>query len=478
MNKCLILQILGNSDVEIDSKSGSERLYENCTSYDCLEKQIISDREKYEANKLAIRFPLIEQLKSNKAPEEEYTFCVVLTDQAKWIKEHRNTIDECNVGSSDGHWWKDILTIWRSRTSTDIQLIDLKVSADIPNGAADWEGMAKLLNDTLHKKICLNKKQISLNEIIFNKIIIQHSSGTPALSSALYLWGIEKKLAGIKIEFTYISDKNGNSESTVHDGSHWQWRLKVPQIHQLLEIQDFAGVHVLMKDEQHIRQEIKENLDLLDRAISLNIKDSSAISPKDKVIERISIALWSELAFCNRHQWTQWYMRIAGGLELALLCLVEHRGEGSYAWKKKRSNKIYLEHVADSKRLSIDISNVVQKLLTHGEYKEESIEYKSQKINTPEWKKFKSFYCDSWIEDIAFITLRNDLYHSLMGDDVDDFLDAQTNYFSSVDHGKHPARIAVEHLKYIIEQAQIKTEVEIKVCEYQQKVEKIKRSLL
>jgi hypothetical protein len=481
MKKCLILQILGNSDVRVDRKVSSER-FEKCTSYDCLERTSISDKEKYETNKLSICFPLIEQLKSKQSPEEEYIFCIILTDQAEWIKAHRDNIDECNIGSSDGHWWKDILIIWSDRTSTNIHLIDLKVGSQIENGVADWDGMARLLNATLDEKICLDNEQISLNETTFDKIIVQHSSGTPALSSALYLWGIEKKLAGIKVEFTYLSPKNGNSESesTVHDGSYWQWRLKVPQIGQLLEIQDFAGAHVLMKYEQHVRQEIKEDLDLLDRAISLNIKDSSAINPKDEVIERISIALWSERAFRDRHQWTQWYMRIAGGLELALLCLVEHRGgSGVYVWKKKGSNRIYLEHIAGSKECSlIGISNVVKKLLTHGEHKEGNIEYTVQKMDTPDWKKFKRFYCDFWIDSRGFITLRNNLYHSLMGDDVDNFLDAQTNHLGSVDHEEHPARIAVDYLRYIIDQAQIKKEVDIKVQEYQQKVEGIKEALL
>jgi hypothetical protein len=480
MNKCLILQILGNSDVYVDSKIGSRRFNE-CTSYDYLEKQIISDKEKYEANKLSICFPLIEQLKSKKSPEEEYLFCIMLTDQAEWIKAHRNNIDECSIGSSDGHWWKDILTIWGDRTSTYIHPIDLKVGSQIENGVADWDGMAKLLNATLDEKICLDNKQISLNETIFDKIIVQHSSGTPALSSALYLWGIEKKLAGINVEFTYLSPKNGNSESesTIHDGNHWQWRLKVPQIRQLLEIQDFAGAHVLMQNEQRVKQEIKEDLDLLDRAISLNIKGSSAVSPKDEVIERISIALWSETAFRDRHQWTQWYMRIAGGLELALLCLVEHRGKsGDYVWKKKSTNRIYLEHIYDSTECSkIGINNVVQELLTSGEYKARGITYLVNKMDSLNWVSFKSFYCDSWIDNGGFITLRNNLYHSLMGDEVDEVLDAQTNHLGSANHERHPSRTVIDHLNYIIGQAQIKSEVDIKVCEYQQKVEEIKRSL-
>jgi hypothetical protein len=476
MNKCLILQVLGNRDIRI-SESDASRL-NNCTNYNNAKEKSIRALEEYKADKSTIKLPLIEELKSKNSPEEECTFCIILTDQTEWIRVHTDNANEQKVAKSDGHWWKDILTIWSTENSTGIHLIDLKVSADVTNGAADWEGMAEQLHNILDREICLDNEQISLNKTIFDKIIIQHSSGTPALISALYLWGIEKKLAGVKIEFTYVSERNGNSESTIHDGSHWQWRLKVPQIRQLLDIQDFAGARVLMQNEQHVSQEIKEDLDLLDRAISLNIKDSSAVSPKDTVIERISIALWSERAFRDRHQWTQWCMRIAGGLELALLCLVEYRGElGGYAWKKKRSNKIYLEHVAGSKGLSIDISNVVQKLLTHGEYKEENIEYEARKMDTPEWKRFKSFYCDSWIEDRAFITLRNDLYHSLMGDDVDDFLDAQTNHLGSVDYEEHPARIAVDHLKYIIDQAHIGAKVDAKVREYQQKVEEIKGAL-
>jgi hypothetical protein len=486
MNKCLILQILGNRDIKIPESDASQ--LNNCTNYNNVKEKSMNALEEYKADKTTIKLPLIEELKSKNSPEEEYSFCIILTDQTEWIRVHADDAHKQKIANSDGHWWKDILTSWSTENSMDIHLIDLKVSADVTNGAADWEGMAEQLHNILDREICLDDEQISVNKTIFNKIIIQHSSGTPALISALYLWGIEKKLAGVKIEFTYVSDKNGNSESTIHDGSHWQWRLKVPQINQLLEIQDFAGAHVLMKDEQHVNQEIKDDLDLLDRAISLNIKDSSAVSPKDKVIERISIALWSERAFRDRHQWTQWYMRIAGGLELALLCLVEHKGEGSYTWEKKNSQeenspRIYLKHLSDSKDCSFSsasISNIVQQLLTRGQCdikKDECNQYGVQKMDDFKWNEFRQFYCNSWISNRGFITLRNNLYHSLMGDDVDEILDTQTNHLGSVDHEKHPARIAVEYLNYIIDQAQIKSEVDIKVCEYQQKVEEIKEAL-
>jgi hypothetical protein len=476
MNKCLILQILGNRDIKILESDSSQ--LNNCTNYNNVKEKSIRALEEYKADKSTIKLPLIEELKSKNSPGEEYSFCIILTDQTEWIRVHADDAHKQKIANSDGHWWKDILTSWSTENLADIHLIDLKVSADVTNGAADWEGMAEQLHNILDREICLDDEQISVNKTIFDKIIIQHSSGTPALISALYLWGIEKKLAGVKIEFTYISDKNGNSESTVHDGSHWQWRLKVPQIHQLLEIQDFAGVHVLIKGEQHVKQEIKDDLDLLDRAISLNIKDSGAISPKDKVIERISIALWSEKAFSDRDQWTQWYMRIAGGLELALLCLVEHRGEGNYTWEKKgsqeeeNSHKIYLQHLSDSKNCSfssISISNVVQKLLNHGKCdikKDECNQYRVQKMDDSKWDEFRKFYCSSWIvNNRGFIALRNNLYHSLMGDDIDNFLDAEAT------------KTAVEHLKYIIEQAQIKKEVDIKVQEYQQKVKGIKEAL-
>jgi hypothetical protein len=270
MNKCLILQILGNRDIKILESDSSQ--LNNCTNYNNVKEKSIRALEEYKADKSTIKLPLIEELKSKNSPGEEYSFCIILTDQTEWIRVHADDAHKQKIANSDGHWWKDILTSWSTENLADIHLIDLKVSADVTNGAADWEGMAEQLHNILDREICLDDEQISVNKTIFNKIIIQHSSGTPALISALYLWGIEKKLAGVKIEFTYISDKNGNSESTVHDGSHWQWRLKVPQIHQLLEIQDFAGVHVLMKDEQHVKQEIKENLDLLDRAISLVLK--------------------------------------------------------------------------------------------------------------------------------------------------------------------------------------------------------------
>ena len=70
--------------------------------------------------------------------------------------------------------------------------------------------MARSINQTLNKIIQFQEDSLifqpdSSNSVKVDKIIIQHSSGTPALSSSLYLWGIEQKLAHRAIEFVYIS---------------------------------------------------------------------------------------------------------------------------------------------------------------------------------------------------------------------------------------------------------------------------------
>ena len=237
--------------------------------------------------------------------------------------------------ASDGFWWKEVLTAWCEQQEIQLFPIHLNIDPNMEHGVADWEGMA-----TLFKKQLANLIQFEEDSIQFHpeqgqptpidEIIIQHSTGTPATSSALYLWGIEQKLAGKDVDFIYISRQNTN----FHSGEQWQWRFKVPQIQQLFDIQDFSGALQLLSD--YPDGDFKENIKNLDRAISFNLTDLPDIdnTPKGQVIERIAIALWSERAFRERGQWMHWYLRVAGAFELAIKCLVQVQAPEVYSWKK------------------------------------------------------------------------------------------------------------------------------------------------
>jgi hypothetical protein len=482
VSKNLVLQILGNTDVQIGFDKGNEKLKQCCFSYEDLKGTIESYENKYEAGKLSIEFPLLKVINNQKldTKDSEHTFFIILTNQTDWIKARGACPDAWNeIASSDGHWWENILIEWCKRYSINVHPIQIKVDSGIENSVANWDEMAKLLNSILSQSIENDK---------FDKIIIQHSSGTPALSGALYLWGIEQKLSGVEVEFVYLSPEGNSSKYTFHDGNHWQWRLKAPQVLRLIGVQDFSGALELTKNDQSVKEEVKDILEFLDKSVSLNLKNHKDdkglnLSPRDEVIERISIALWSEKAFREKHQWTQWYMKIAGGFELALLCLVEHRGNlnalGSYSWKKKRSNRTYLGYVHSASSslkevTKISISDIVQSLLPLGTFKE----YEINKLDSSEdWDNFKKFYCDSWISEKGFITLRNSLYHSLAGEEIDELLDEATQRLYSVGHEEHPSRVAINQLNYIIDQAQIREEVDLKVEVYHKKVQEIMREL-
>jgi hypothetical protein len=323
--------------------------------------------------------------------------------------------------------------------------------------------------------------------IEIDKIIVQHSSGTPALSSALYLWGIEQKLAKREIDFIYISRQE--SISYRHSGSHWQWRLKVPQIKQLLAIQDFAGAHELLAEHPNIT--LQETCQKLDRAVSFNIAGNIAdqnlvLTPSDEVIERISIALWSEKAFRERGQWMHWYLRVAGAFELALHCLIKQQGTGAYQWQKK-DEKTVLEYTDASTGTqeplnpNIGIKKIVCDLLSNGSIKCGK-NYNLVKITDLNWEEFKGFYCNSkWqlSEQVykSFIYLRNDLYHSLNGDNIDKLLDAQTTALGSVNQPAHPSEVAIKQLRYILQLAGLSSPVQQRMQHYENMVEAIKGSL-
>jgi hypothetical protein len=290
----LIIQVLGNSDILADSKDGFRQLQRVDSLESIIEKakwmneDLISELHRVE-------FDLIKKLSHQQTQDTIFVF--ILTNQIKWIQQRNNTDQGWNeYATSDGIWWQNVLAAWCKEQNLRHYPIILDVTPDINYGVADWEGMAKSIDLLLDKCFKFEESdsiyfQASESERIeIDKITVQHSSGTPALSGALYLWGIEKKLtAKDKIEFVYISKQE--VDCSAHLGNHWQWRLKDPQIRELLKIQDFSGALKLL-DEQHPHYEqIKNNLEFLDKSVSLNL--DGRLQGKDSVIERLSIAVWS-----------------------------------------------------------------------------------------------------------------------------------------------------------------------------------------
>jgi len=491
MKNYLILQILGSSDIRVDSEEGTRKLEACYTLEDVNQAQKWNDQEFL--NEIErVDFPLIRQVWEEQKNEANLHFGIILTNQVAWMQDQNESGEGWNdIVTSDGYWWRNILAKWCQQQGIDYYTINLDVDSNVAKGAADWEGMAEKLNPLLNGLIQFNSrfllfKPIPEKIIKIDKIIVQHSSGTPALSSALYLWGIEQKLAQREIEFVYISRQE--SISYFHSGSHWQWRLKVPQIKQLLAIQDFDGAYVFLAE--HPNKTLQKNCKSLDRAVSFNITDLSLrLNPRDEVIERISIALWSEQAFRERGQWMHWYLRVAGAFELALHCLIEKQGSGAYQWQKK-NGKTFLEYtdphaVIKELDFGIGIKQIVTNLLSNGSVTVS----RSQKTYTVtkvpsslEWNQFQDFYCrNNWklsrSSNESFIHLRNGLYHSLNGDNIDKLLDAQTTALGSVNHPTHPSEVAIEQLRYIIQLAGLSLQVQQRVQHYENLVEAIKGSL-
>lgn len=472
----LIIQVLGNSDILVDRKDGFKRL-QKADSLESIRDNAKSMEEDLIHNLDKVEFDLIKKL--NQKQSQDTIFVFILTNQIKWIQEKNNTFQGWNeYATSDGIWWENVLAAWCEKQNLRHYPIILNVTPDINYGVADWEGMAQLIDLLLDKCFKFEESdsiyfQPSESERIkIDKITVQHSSGTPALSGALYLWGIEKKLtAKDKIEFVYISKQE--VDCSAHLGDHWQWRLKDPQIRELLKIQDFSGALKLL-DEQHPHYEqIKNNLEFLDKSVSLNL--DGRLQGKDSVIERLSIAVWSEKAFRDRSQWMHWYLRVAGALELALLLLVETQGNGNYQWEK---HKLILNNDKKNGEVALcGISFIVKELLRKGCFSDNDYSHFTiNKVVDDKWSEFKKFYIDNCKikrndQPVGFITLRNSLYHSLIGDDIDQFLDKKTEELNNdVSHEDHPSQIAVNWLKYIIKLAGLSTSVDAKAEFYMNKV--------
>ena len=502
----LLLQILGNSDVEYEGGRGSEKLRGKS------KEEFLN----YISNKISpnkINFPIIKKLNNNlSSSETDILFCFILTDQSDWLKNHAR-INFKSVAKKDGIHWENSLKDWCKQQKINCHTIQFLVNPNTDNGVADWEDMAqdieKLLNnyiefseDSMGFKSTNNNENERLNllPVPIDKIIIQHSSGTPALSSSLYLWGIERKIEGRNIEFVYVSEQDEDEDEDennceIHSGSHWQWRLKVPQIQELLKIQDFSGAIQLVKSHQkqidtqtQEYQQLEDILNLLkklDHAVSFNLSDRSFSTPKDAVIERIAIALWSETAFRERGQWMHWYLRIAGAFELAILCLLEKQGNGNYKWQGRN---LFYEYNEQLYEVTIPITIIVRDLLGKGKKKisfkkEDTEEYtevnyvaKKMEKNDEKWSNFKFFYLTEWdfgetgtIEVKAFTHLRNELYHSLMGDAIDNILDKKTLEINVVTSSEHPSEVAVKHLQYVIKLADLENKIDNLINNYKQK---------
>lgn len=205
MDSTVIVQVLGNSDIQVDGKPGEKQL-EACRSFDDLQ-EMTRDNERDLLGALErVDFPLIRKMRKS-LDDNEATFCFLLTDQSDWVRHHGNNGDGWNkVATSDGWWWEKILQGWCASQHIPCRSIRFPISHECRNGVADWEAMAqavpKLLSDLLsvdNKKMEYISEEGSRQPV--SELVVQHSSGTPALSSALYLWGIERKLEGVKVEF-------------------------------------------------------------------------------------------------------------------------------------------------------------------------------------------------------------------------------------------------------------------------------------
>lgn len=514
----LVLQIMGETDVLFESKYGKQHLKEKKSTIEGVQKEMKLLYEELSEDLGLIDFPLIRQMKEQQDNQEEVYYGIILTDQRPWLQAPQRELpkhDAKDYIASDGIWWKDILNAWCQKEEINWFPIHLQIHQEgegEDNGVADWEKMARLVKETFQSLIKFQKKAIRVfppeqeDGIDINKLIIQHSSGTPALSGALYLWGIEQKLAKQNVEFAYLAREDF---TLFHSGNQWQWRFKAPQIKQLLDIQDFEGANNLLQD--HFSEDLQNKVEELDRAVSFNLVNLPGVdqTAEGKVFERIAIALWSERAFREKKQWMHWYLRVAGAFELAIRFLVKKQAPNKYHWEtidpkhlnNNRNNQDQNEEQAQENQPSIliytynnnkrqfllPISATVSKLLSSGNAYEktirgETIYHQIPPIRNRTWNQFKEFYCyQGWNLSNNFQTgfteVRNQLYHLLQGDTIDQCLDQKTKDLGSTTHPEHPAQIAIQYLQYVNQLAEINKEVQDRVKQYQSRVREIKDNL-
>jgi hypothetical protein len=487
MKNILVLQILGNSDVKYvqgtDTKDRGSDILSGCHHLQDIKESLSLLKEDHQSSLSTLEFPIIKQLQedlSQKYPNTQIYWGIILTDQTPWMQmqiEKQNIGAEgwSNIIATDGIWWEDFLSEWFINQNQSHFFIKLSLdpSTENENGVANWDQMAKIISPLLEEKIHLKNQQIEIKPTVeikpttkppttLQQIIIQHSSGTPALSSALYLWGLEKKLAGYPIRFAYLANNEITQKTSthLHKGSHWQWRLKKPQVLQLLQAQNFSGAIALLGSDCPKPQTLT-NLEKLDNLASLNLQACNPnLSAQDDVLERIAIALWTESNLRRTGQWANWILRTAGAIELALLCLVKHQGQ-DFQWSRGKLKSILYHPQAPDYGFVMEAKKITQELLTQGTHQG----YVVNKITDLNWENFTRFYCkpQGWVlspsETTAFCYARNDLYHSLAGDRLDQLLDQQTKKLSKADHPQHPAQVAITHLWYLLNLANLKTDV-------------------
>jgi len=517
MQRCLVLQVLGNSDVQgtyragEPQEKGSKLLGElGAYSLSAIKEAINLVEETVHDGSSSIDFPLIARLRTTLGQQLkdgwDIHWAIILTDQVGWLEQQIDYDDEGwkEIVASDGAWWKDLLGEWLNQKQIQHSFIPLEVDPKIKDGAADWDGMAETIAPLLNQyfpgtgkpiQFQPNPSKDSSPPEVFNRVVIQHSSGTPALSSAMYLWGIEQKLAGRPFDFVYLSinEDKAQPEMFAHEGKHWQWRLKKPQVLKLLGLQDFSGALQLLGSDCP-DQALVKRLQRLDKAAAFNLKALQLnLQPKEDIVERIAIALWTEKALRFNGQWMNWYLRVAGAMELTLMCLVEKQGQNRYEWRST-SLKTILHHANNPRPhlgFTVGIKSVVQYLLSQGSADQNEDNQKitfsvnplyAEGQESEPWKKFKAFYYGKqWRlsdQDFdSFLYIRNNLYHSLSGDRLDMLLDQQTQALKSVDHPDHPAFIAVGHLRFLIDLASLKEAVNKRVAFYRSEMEKAHHDL-
>ncbi len=270
MTAGIVLQILGTSDVIVNTSKDPEEGKLCLRGFDLSEIQSLAEDHAKELteNLSKVDFPLIRQ--TYDYLDKSAIFVVLLTDQTEWFTAHKSEGEGwLDIVCSDGHWWETILSAWTQKQGNTCFPVRLMIPPEVDSGVADWEAMAQHMTAFLNQMIKGNEIRLTSDQSLpFDILYIQHSSGTPALGSALYLWGIEKKLEKQPVEFLYLSRQNVIPRE--HSGSHWQWRFKVPQIRQLLAIQDFAGVLQLTRGD--LDRSLEKKIRFLDRASSFNLR--------------------------------------------------------------------------------------------------------------------------------------------------------------------------------------------------------------
>jgi len=476
----VVLQILGTSDVLVDGKPGRELI--TGFNLDDMQEIALDIRDELLGNLNRVDFPLIRQ--AHQYLEESPELVVLLTDQTDWFLAHPATGEGWReIISSDGHWWEEVLLAWAENQGIRCHCVRFRVPPEVESGVADWEGMAKQVTEFFNQFIQNSQIHLPNGQVLsFETLFIQHSSGTPALSSALYLWGIEQRLEGRAVEFLYLS-RQGEAPRQ-HDGSHWQWRLKVPQIRQLLAVQDFAGILQLVKGD--VSKDMEQQIRRLDRAVSFNLRALNlGLNPEAEVLERIAIACWSERAFRERGQWMHWILRIAGAFELVLKCLLVQQGQGQFSWERQEDRSVDLFHQHEPVFAPITgIAKGISQGSFEGKKNYRDFTYEFEPIpSSPALTRFQCFYCNDpgWVLNqgtkIKFAEIRNDLYHALQGDVIDQALDQKTQQLRCVTHPDHPAQVAVGHLEFLIGLAGMQGKVQKRVRDYQTQVQTIEEQL-